>query len=190
MIRQNRNIILFSLILIIGLASCNHDKTKPGYAYMPDMYYSEAYNAYSDNPVFSDSMTNQTPPSGSIARGFMPYPYHPKNADDQRLAGEELVNTVEADKGSIAKGKAKYMVYCINCHGELGDGSGYLYTSKLFSAKPTSLIEPYVQNKNDGEIFHVITMGSVSGLMGAHGSQIKAEDRWNIINYIRNDLAK
>ncbi len=79
--------------------------------------------------------------------------------------------------------------FCISCHGELGAGDGHLYTSGLFAAKPTSLIEDYVQNKPDGEIYHVITMGSLSGLMGAHGSQIRPAKRWMIINYVRS-LAK
>jgi len=46
-----------------------------------------------------------------------------------------------------------------------------------------------VQNKPDGEIYHVITMGSLSGLMGPHGSQIRPDKRWMIINYVRS-LAK
>lgn len=37
-----------------------------------------------------------------------------------------------------------------------------------------------------GEIFHVITVGF--GVMGAHGPQIKQEDRWKIIEYIKVKL--
>ena len=66
---------------------------------------------------------------------------------------------------------------------------GYLYTSGLFPAKPTSLVEDYVQGKPDGEIYYVITHGSISGLMGPHGSQVLPEDRWSIIHYVR-ELAK
>ncbi len=60
-----------------------------------------------------------------------------------------------------------------------------LFTSGLFPAKPTSLVEPYVQSKPDGEIFYVITYGSISGLMGPHGAQIQPDDRWSIISYVR-----
>jgi len=180
----------FILLLMVGMSSCNHDKTKPGYAYMPDMYYSMAYNANSENPVFKNKMTNQMPAPGTIARGHMPYPFQAKNYLDQIAAGNELMNPVEINLQTLAEGKVQFEIYCKNCHGEQGDGNGYLYTSKLFPMKPTSLIESYVQSKKDGEIFHIITVGSLSGLMGAHGSQIKAEDRWKIINYIRNDLAK
>ena len=71
----------------------------------------------------------------------------------------------------------------------LGKGDGHLYKSKKFPIQPTTLVEDYVQSKADGELYHIITTGSISGLMGAHGAQIKADDRWKVINYIRT-LAK
>jgi len=58
--------------------------------------------------------------------------------------------------------------------------------SKLFTAKPTDLTSAYIQDKPDGEIYHIITLGSLSGLMGAHGGQIKPADRWKIVTYVKN----
>lgn len=40
-------------------------------------------------------------------------------------------------------------------------------------------------NKVDDEIYYVITYGSISGLMGPHGAMIPSDDRWKIVNYIR-----
>lgn len=169
--------------------ACSHDRNHPGYAYMPDMYYSEPYDAYSENPVFADSITMQAPPEGSIPVGYTPYPYKAKSFDDQVLAGQELLNPVEVNDENLAKGKEQYMIYCSLCHGVLGKGDGFLYTSKKFPVKPTTLVEDYVQSKPDGELYHIITMGSISGLMGPHGAQVSRENRWNIINYVRT-LAK
>jgi len=168
------------------LVSCNHGHNDPGYAYMPDMYYSVPYDAYSANPLFSDSITMQWPVKGTIARGHEPeYPFKAKSADEQKLAGIELKNPVPVTPETIAQGKAQYSIFCIDCHGEKGDGKGYLYTSKRFPAMPASLIGDRVKAMPDGEIYHVITVGSLSGLMGAHGSQIPPENRWKIIHYIR-----
>ena len=179
------------VVMMMGLlfAACSHDRNHPGYAYMPDMYYSEPYDAYSENPVFSDSITNQGPPEGSIPVGYTPYPYKAKSFEDQQLAGLELINPVEVNTESLATGKELFRIYCSNCHGLLGKGDGFLYTSKKFPVKPTTLVEEYVQSKPDGELYHIITMGSLSGLMGAHGAQIRPESRWMIINYMRK-LAK
>lgn len=189
MIKRSLKVLPLILITAVMFTACNHDRNNPGYAYMPDMYYSEPYDAYSENPVFADSITNQVPPEGSIAIGQIPYPYKAKSFDDQQKAGIELTNTIAPNKESLAQGREYYQIYCSICHGVLGKGDGYLYTSKKFLVKPTSLVEDYVQSKPDGELFHIITTGSLSGLMGAHGAQINPEQRWMIINYVRT-LAK
>lgn len=185
MIKYIKVLILLFAGTTVLFTSCKHDRNQPGYAYMPDMYYSEPYNAYTENPVFNDSLTMQAPAEGSIPRGHIPYPYKPKNYTDQLLAGQELMNPLEANDENLAIGKKKYDVFCASCHGVMGKGDGYLYTSKKFAAKPTSLVEAYVQGKPDGELYHIITVGSLSGLMGAHGAQISPDDRWTIINYVR-----
>lgn len=189
MIKSSMKLSLVGMMAILLLGACSHERNHPGYAYMPDMYYSEPYDAYSENPVFADSITNQAPPEGSIPLGYTPYPYKAKSFEDQQLAGLELVNPIAVNEENLAKGKELYRIYCSNCHGVLGKGDGFLYTSKKFPVRPTTLVEDYVQSKPDGEIFHVITKGSISGLMGAHGSQIRQEDRWVVINYVRT-LAK
>jgi mono/diheme cytochrome c family protein len=179
---------LLAILLLAG-TSCRHNRNHPGYAYMPDMYYSEAAEPYTANPVFADSLTMRMPVEGTIPRGFMPYSYKAKSADDQKRAGLELVNPADSSEQTLARGRERFEIFCASCHGPAGKGDGYLYTSKLFTAKPTSLVDDYVQSKPDGEIYHVITVGSISGLMGAHGSQIPANDRWMIIKYVR-ELAK
>ncbi len=184
-----RLLVLFLIPLL--LISCNKDKDNPGYDYMgyQDMYYTKYYKAYSPNAVFRDSITNQLPAEGAIARGKMPFPI-PANSIGERAVGQMqagaiIMNPLTANEENLAKGKELYGVFCNSCHGPQGKGDGHLYTSKLFPAKPTSLVEAYVQNKKDGEIYFVITKGSISGLMGAHGSQITPEERWMIINYFR-----
>jgi len=182
---RNLLIIIISLGGLLSITSCNHDRNHPGWAYMPDMYYSEAYNAYSPNPVFTDSMTMQVPMAGTIPRGKMPYPYQARSYPDQIRAGVEMTNPIEPSEEALEKGKDQYGIFCANCHGETGKGDGHLYTSKKFPIKPTSLIEAYVQGKPDGELHYIITYGSISGLMGPHGSMITPENRWKIIHYLR-----
>ncbi|MEJ2595587.1 MAG: c-type cytochrome [bacterium] len=185
--------IRLSVLLLIPLMlmACNRGKNNPGYDYMGshDMYYTKFYKAYSPNPILSDSMTNQLPPEGAISRGNMPYPYPggtiQERAANQVRAGLEVQNPVASSPGVIARGKQQYDIFCINCHGKQGKGDGYLHTSGLFPAKPTSLVEARVKGMPDGEVFYVITMGSMSGLMGPHGGMIQPDDRWAIIHYIR-----
>lgn len=181
-----KNYILFGFAIFL-IASCTHENNDPGYAYMPDMAYSNAYEAYSENPVFANGQSMQLPVEGTVPREMIPYPYEP-GYDGQILAGQELVNPMEPDQVTLAQGKEKYGIYCMVCHGEQGKGDGHLYTSKLFTAKPSDLTAPNIQDKPDGEIFHIITRGSLSRLMGPHGGQIKPEDRWKIVTYVKNEL--
>ncbi len=194
--KKNRLIRLSVLVLMpLLLLSCDKDKNNTGYNYMgsQDMYYSKFYKAYSSNPIFRDSMTNQLPVEGTVARGHMPFPYPgatlAERAANQALAGVNVTNPLKADADILANGKAHFEIFCIDCHGKTGKGDGHLFTSGLFPAKPTSLVDTYVQGKPDGEIFYVTTYGSISGLMGPHGSQIQPYDRWSIVHYLR-ELAK
>ena len=84
---------------------------------------------------------------------------------------------------SSERGKNIYTTFCIGCHGASGAGDGHLYTSGLYPLKPLSLSGNAAAMLKDGEIYHTITLGI--GSMGAHGSQIRPEDRWKMILYIR-----
>ena len=62
-----------------------------GYDFIPDMVYSQAYDTYSQNPNFTDSMTMRVPVDGTVPRGYMPFRYTIDSVSRQK-AGNELVN--------------------------------------------------------------------------------------------------
>jgi len=181
--KQFKSILL--VLIVMAAFGCKRDNNTTGYAYFPDMAYSNAFETWGSSPNYSDSVTMLLPVEGTVPRGMIPYQYA-KSFDEQQRAGRELISPVEANTANLLRGKAQYDIYCALCHGDKGQGNGHLYTSKLFPVQPTSLVGDYVQNKPDGEIYHVITLGSLSGLMGAHGSLIKPDDRWKIIAYVKN----
>lgn len=185
-----KNLGLSGLMIIAMVSfSCKRDNNSTGHAYFPDMAYSNAYETYSPNPNFADGITMQPPVPGTVSREMIPYQFT-KTFEEQQRAGRELVNPLQPTAEILARGKEQYTIFCISCHGASGKGDGHLITSKLFTAIPISLVSEYVQVKPDGELFHVITLGSISTLMGAHGSQIKPEDRWAIVTYVKNGLGK
>lgn len=172
-------------IILLFVVSCDRTRSSTGWDYMPDMYYSEAYETYTPNENFSDGLTMRTPVEGTIPRGLVPFSYV-KTDEDRILAGIEMSNPVDLSEESIAKGKELYEVFCINCHGENGDGQGYLFTSKRYPYPPASLVNEKLVEVKDGEIYHSISVGY--GIMGAHGAMIAQNDRWKIIHYIRENL--
>jgi mono/diheme cytochrome c family protein len=174
--------IAFLFLISVFLGSCDRDRNNPGWDYFPDMFYSTAYESFTKNPNFADSMTMRVPAAGTVPRGFMPFEYT-LDPGSRSKAGKDLVNPFETDTDLVLRGQSVYTTFCIGCHGISGKGDGYLFTSGLYPIKPRSLVVDNAANLRDGEIFHSITLGF--GSMGAHGSQIKPEDRWKIILYIR-----
>jgi len=152
---------------------------------MPDMYYSEAYETYTPNENFEDGQTMRMPVEGSVPREMIPFPYE-KTDEDRLLAGSELNNPIAVDNASVAEGARLYGLFCVTCHGDNGDGQGFLYTSQRYPYPPASLVNERVTEMPDGEIYHAITVGS--GVMGQHGSMISQDARWQIVNYIRAEL--
>ena len=170
------------VFLFVYLYACNRDRNNPGWDYFPDMFYSTAYETNSKNPNFQDGMTMRVPVPGTVPRDFVPFEYI--NDPASRIkAGEELVNPVLKTPETLLRGKAVYTTFCIGCHGIAGQGDGKLYTSGLYPLKPLSISGETAAKLKDGEIFHTITLGIRS--MGAHGSQIRPDDRWKLVLYIR-----
>ncbi len=109
----------------------------------------------------------------------------------------------------LSIGATRFSTYCAVCHGPLGNGKGKIWERGFL--KPTSYhtvkvedVEPpetaqiplgisrgywkwdipiSVRDVPVGYIFEVITKGY--GAMPDHASQIKPEDRWRIIAYVR-----
>jgi cytochrome c5 len=174
--------LAFLIPAIIVFGCCNRSRNNPGWDFFPDMSYSTAYETYTKNPNFSDSMTMRVPVPGTVPRGFIPFGYT-IDPESRIKAGKELLNPFSADTSVLSRGKTVYSTFCINCHGISGAGDGYLFTSGLYPMKPRDLSGSAGAALKDGEIYHSITLGF--GSMGAHGSQILPDDRWKAVLYIR-----
>jgi mono/diheme cytochrome c family protein len=186
-IMHSRLSIFVAIATIAILFGCNRDNNSPGWDYFPDMAYSYAYESYSPNPNFADGKTLREPVKGTLSRELIPFPYE-KTDEDRIKAGKELVNPVPLNDTTLARGKEEFTIYCMMCHGDKGDGQGYLYTSKKYIYPPANLLADKVKILPDGQIYHTITLGI--RIMGAHGSQIRPADRWKIIHYLKNVLQK
>jgi mono/diheme cytochrome c family protein len=178
---------LVAISLITFLASCDRDRNTTGWEYFDDMAHSTAYETYTPNPNFVDGQTMRNPVEGTIPRDFEPYLYE-KNDTDRVIAGKELKNPFESNAKNMERGKEVYTIYCTSCHGDKGDGKGFLYTSGKYPFPPKSLLSDKVKSGPIGEIYHVISVGF--GVMPQHGSQIRPEDRWKAAMYVKNVLQK
>jgi mono/diheme cytochrome c family protein len=181
---ERRISIRIVVLLLTGviLGSCDRQKNMRGYDFIPDMVYSQAYETYSKNPNFKDSVTMRVPVAGTVPIGYVPFRYTLDSASRLK-AGKELVNPFLPTDDVLARGKLIFTTFCIGCHGALGKGDGQLYSSGLYPLKPREISGVPTSKLKDGEIYHTITLGF--GSMGAHGAQIRSEDRWKLVLYVR-----
>lgn len=184
------------LSLSLGLLSCGAQGDDPGRAYMPDMYYSRAYEAYGYNMVNGeyDSLRKRgiqysgLTVTGTVARGDM-MPNHLTGDSSGMKAANELKNpldTLAKNETALKEAERIYLVNCGICHGTALDGNGPLYKGGdgPYPAAPRPLNGDYAKALTDGSIFYTITFGK--NAMGSYASQLRPEQRWMVINYIRS----
>lgn len=183
-IHKTAKAIAACLLLTSGLfiSSCGtKDPNSAGYEFMPDMYRSPSYetNIYTVNANGDTIMANLQPVAGTVARGYMPYPYANDTAG-YRLAGLYLRNPLANNELNTKAGEELYGKYCVHCHGATGGGDGAV-GAKLPGAPPA--YSGTLKDLPEGKIFHSITYGK--GLMGPHAQMLTAEERWKITLFVQ-----
>ena len=98
------------LIFTILLQSCWGDKGAPNYEYMPNMYESLSYEAYSENQIFEDELSARLPVEGTIPRGYSLYDYEDTN-EGYDLAKKELTNPYEFSDADMLKAKELSLIH-------------------------------------------------------------------------------
>lgn len=198
--------LIFGVLII--LSACQADGNYTGTEYMPDMVHSQAYEVYVPGPgnrdfsnqpdiltetpfdVFADGKVAREPVSGTIPRGFKPYPY--QNTDEGYEASASLVNPYAyASADDLAVGKKHYTTYCGVCHGESGKGDGSISASGPKSGPFAGIINYYSAaylQMEEGKMFHSMHYGKNN--MGSYASQLSKEERWKIVSYIKSMQAK
>lgn len=124
---------------------------------------------------FRDGLAMRIPPSGTVARGAMPYPFE----DPQEAGG--LVNTLPRTEEVLRKGREAYNSRCTVCHGALGDGVHTL--TAAYGARPADLHSQALRDAPDGAIYHVIMVGK--NAMPSYAAAMTEEERWSVIHYVR-----
>ena len=98
-----------------------------------------------------------------------------------------IKNPVAATEESIADGKRLYQRHCASCHGSNGEGGP---GNDLIPAAPDLTDKEWKHGGSDGEIFSAIKNGIPPDLnMVPFGDQLKDQEIWSVVNYLRS-LAK
>ena len=101
-------------------------------------------------------------------------------------AGRTLVNPEPKSPESLARGRQMYELHCLVCHGAQGRGDGPV--GRKFVPQPMELNLDYVQLQPDGQLFYTISHGSIA--MPFYRQAILPEDRWHLVNFIKEVFGK
>lgn len=144
------------------------------------------------NGFFSNGLSSQLPPAGTIARSAAihttagdVYPFQDSPVNTGRITGTTNfveLNPLPVDTALIRRGRERFDIYCAPCHGRLGDGNGI---TKKLGVMPTvaNLHDKRIVELADGEIFNTITFGKST--MSAYGPLMPVPDRWATVAYLR-----
>ena len=145
-----------------------------------------AKNAAMDN-LYGEGATQaiSVPVNGNV-------PYYYGNTEDERTraSAEIIYNPYPITDAGIASAEELYNTFCGICHGEKGDGNGYLVREDggVYPAAPANFLTDEFIAASNGRYYHAIMYGK--NVMGGYADKISYEERWQVIHYIRSLQAK
>lgn len=155
-----------------------------------DMWRQPKALANGDSDFFSDRQVSRPTVDGTIARDML----RPENGYNTGKENGKPIPTIPAQavselggpKEFLERGQQRYNVYCSPCHGELGNGNGFIAQRGMgfWQKLPASLMQKRLIDGPQGHIYDVIVNGK--GAMYGYATRINdINDRWAIVGYVR-----
>ncbi|WP_185873350.1 c-type cytochrome [Blattabacterium cuenoti] len=183
---------ILSIIIILNFFIFN--KENPRVVYMPDMYYSNAYEPYSDpdfikknsknvdTTIFNNSTSSLYPVKGTVSRkkNYDPTSYliSIKGKDFSKKIKTSPLLKINNINNILKEGKKLYYINCSICHGEKGDGQGFLVKNEKILGVP----DYKDRELTVGSVYYVVTYGKNN--MSSYSSQLNEVDRWKVSEYV------
>jgi mono/diheme cytochrome c family protein len=173
--------LVVAALLLLALPACQQK-----------MGQQPSYRPLQPSNFFEDGRSARPVVPGTIARGQL-------DLDDALYRGTNAKGDYvdrfpfEMTKAVLERGRQRYNIFCIVCHGPAGQGDGRI-VQRGFTKPPlflTDFSRGYkLRGTNmplwkapDGYYFNVITNGY--GAMPSLADEIPVRDRWAIVGYVR-----
>lgn len=177
-------LLIFALcvVAVMGILGKRGDHfRKPPLEIFTDMDRQPKYRPQQPSTFFANERTSQPFVPGTVARGDR-FEGNAVNTGKQPgttnyVAAIPLPVTAQL----MERGKQRFDIYCLPCHGPLGDANGIVKKYGIPAVK--SLHDKAVVQQLDGYLFETITKGRATML--PYDSQISIDDRWAIVAYVR-----
>src|SRR4051812_9608605 len=133
----------------------------------PGMKYQPKLRPQSASEFFADGRADRMPPEHTVARGMLEdddHLYRGKDASGQWV--KSFPDSLAVDLKLLERGRDRYTIYCVVCHGVEGDGTGITSRYGMGSLSTNgNYHSDRVRGLSEGELFDTITHGSQSKVM-------------------------
>ena len=96
-------------------------------------------------------------------------------------SANNYINPYTGKTVATASGKTLYKQMCAICHGDKGKGDGL--AGMTLNPRPANFRKSEIQSQTDGALYWKITEGKAP--MAAYKDALTEEQRWQLVNYIR-----
>lgn len=163
-----------------------------------DMYDQPRVNPLASSDLFEDGSAARMPPEGTVATND----YIADKLFAEGLENGDLATRFPypVTKAMLERGRNRYNVFCLPCHGEAGFGDGMIVQRGF--AQPKPLHAPDLLDKTPGYFYRVMiegtesltgrpfltpnakTVGEGDMVHPVLGKNMTIEDRWAVVAYI------
>jgi len=144
-----------------------------------DMHDQPKYIPLRESAFFGDDRSARPIVEGTVARGHL---HEDTLFYTGKVAGKDAeVFPIPITAPVLARGRERFDIYCSPCHGRTGLGDGMVVRRGF--RRPPSFHQDRLRDAPVGHFFDVITNGF--GAMPDYAAQVRPEDRWAIIAYLR-----
>lgn len=151
----------------------------PGCPWFKMMNYQQSRDGFSFDTDNYDAPGPKTPSMRLPVDGTVPI--DGGDIPVSLLDADQLIrNPIPGQQASIARGKVLFTTFCVPCHGADGLGKGLVGQKFPFVL---SLVTDQAKGYSDQYIYTMIRNGR--GLMPRYGGRVLIDQRWDIVNYVR-----
>lgn len=155
-----------------------------------DMWEQPRVNALSKSDFHADQAGSRPIVEGTVVRGGADSdaPVHTGREGGKPLATipASVVRSFGGPTKMLERGEERYRVFCSPCHGNLGNGNGFIALRGLgyWQKLPANLRQERLRKIADGDIFKTISHGK--GAMYGYAARMpETADRWAVVAYVR-----
>ena len=147
-----------------------------------NMYDQPKFEPYESTDFFGDRRSARPLPEHTVPVGFL---REDTALYEGKVDGKFLTEIpVEVTAELLERGQNRFQIYCTPCHGASGYGNGMIV--KRGYKQPPSYHSDDLRSNPDkpvGYLYHTVSNGF--GVMAGYSYQLKPEDRWAVVAYIR-----